>query len=273
MAVIQETLFTDDNFVGESKNGFLRAKEFARALAQRDLDIRFNMEMRVTDVTRELLSDLKRVGLNTINLGVESGSQSMLDRWKKGITVDDSIRAIRTAESVGVNFNVNYILLDAYTTISELFESYIFLKKMRIVERTEEFFDLFTNEMGVIHGTCLSKSMENTDLLLPYKMQLATPEEQKLLDDFHPVYSYRFTDPHIEVFVKNNRHRTQKAEMIIRNQPPEVAYSKGFRHFCFKLFSMSVESAERYEIIIDTLDKEMEQFCKIRNISCFEQVK
>lgn len=264
---ISHFIFTDDNFIGSSKAGILRAKDFVQALNERHLPIQFSMEMRVTDVSRDLLTDLLGVGLKTINLGVESGSQSMLDRWKKGIKVEDSIRAIQIAESLGVQYNINFILVDAYTTMTELMESYTFLKKIRAVERSDVFFHLFTNELGVIDGTNLAHSMESTNLLASYKVRLSTPEEQRLLNYYHPIYSYRFTDPRVRAFAENNRHWTSIVEDIMASLPFEDSNSRGFRLFCFKLFSMSIRAAENMDIICDELDAEIGQFCKIRNIS------
>ena len=110
--------FTDDNFIGGSKHGNERAYMFVDELKKRNIPIRFNMEIRVTDATRDLLSALKSVGLYHVNMGIESGSQSMLDRWKKGIYVQDSINAIQIVEAVGLRYNINYILVDAYTTFA-----------------------------------------------------------------------------------------------------------------------------------------------------------
>lgn len=259
--------FTDDNFIGGSKHGNERAYMFVDELKKRNIPIRFNMEIRVTDATRDLLSALKSVGLYHVNMGIESGSQSMLDRWKKGIYVQDSINAIQIVEAVGLRYNINYILVDAYTTFDELLESYEFIKKTRAIEKSDEYFHIFTNELGVIHGTPIASEMKSSGLLFPKKMCRATPEEQEILDHYHPMYSYSFVDPRVDCFITNNRYWTNIVARIIENISDAEIYSRGFRRFCFRLFTLSIRAAKEKDIIFDDLSTEIESYCTFKGIS------
>ena len=259
--------FTDDNFIGGSKHGNERAYMFANELKKRNIPIHFNMEIRVTDVSRDLLSILKSVGLYHVNMGIESGSQSMLDRWKKGIHVQDSLNAIQIVEALGLSYNINYILVDAYSTFDELLESYEFLKKTRAAEKSDEFFHIFTNEIGVIHGTPMAREMESSGLLFPKKMRRATLEEQEILDRYHPMYSYSFVDPQVDCFITNNRYWTDIVADIMSRISDTDIFSRGFRRFCFKLFTLSISAAKEKRIIFDDLSAEINSYCAFKGIS------
>lgn len=79
----------DDTFCIDRNRTFRFLEELK---AQKDLNMVWGMETRVNLVDEEMIAALKRAGCIQMDLGVESGSQEMLDRVKKGIRVEDVIR-------------------------------------------------------------------------------------------------------------------------------------------------------------------------------------
>lgn len=72
-----------------------------------------SMFARATDVLRktdEELLRLKAMGLDRLCLGLESGSDEVLSFHKKGHSVNDSIRACKKLERLGISYSV-YIML------------------------------------------------------------------------------------------------------------------------------------------------------------------
>ncbi len=62
---------------------------FADGLEQRQLEIRFMIQARVDLLARhEIVNPMVRAGLDTVWMGVESGSQKIMDAMAKGITVE-----------------------------------------------------------------------------------------------------------------------------------------------------------------------------------------
>ena len=91
-------LFYDDNFTHRRE----RVELLCRALLDRGVQIRWRCYSRVNAVDRELLALMCRAGCAEIVFGVESGSQNTLDRVHKGITVAQSLEAVRLCAEAGI---------------------------------------------------------------------------------------------------------------------------------------------------------------------------
>jgi len=98
------------------------------------LDINWSVYSRVDTINPRMLRLMKEAGCSWICFGVESGSQTILDRIKKRITVAQSKEAVKMAKEAGINVLVSFILglpgedsLTASQTVGlakELFSNY-----------------------------------------------------------------------------------------------------------------------------------------------------
>ena len=96
---VREFFIQDDNFTIHRK----RALEFCRLLDDSGLRIKYKISSRVDYLDDELMKALKRSGCYRIYLGVESGSQAMLDYLEKGITVEQTREAFRFGRANGID--------------------------------------------------------------------------------------------------------------------------------------------------------------------------
>lgn len=95
--------FNDELFVSNKK----RMLDFAPRI--KELQLIWDGQARVNFVDYELLSILKDAGCVGIGLGIESGSQKILDNMKKGITVKQIESAMLTARKLGMYVKVQLI--------------------------------------------------------------------------------------------------------------------------------------------------------------------
>ena len=79
-----------------------RVKEFCRELTARKLKISWICGARVDSITPEILKTMKRSGCWMIGYGIESGSQEILDRVKKNITLKKIKQAVKWAKQAGL---------------------------------------------------------------------------------------------------------------------------------------------------------------------------
>jgi radical SAM superfamily enzyme YgiQ (UPF0313 family) len=112
--------FQDDNFFYDGNEGYRRAEKLADLLIGQKTRIRFSIQCRASDISQDLFGYLKKAGLYKVFIGLESGSQDVLDRYNKGTTVNDNEKAINILENEGVRCQPGYILFDPYTTKKEL---------------------------------------------------------------------------------------------------------------------------------------------------------
>lgn len=90
--------FLDDTFTYDKNWVF----ELCDEIKKRGLKIRWSCLTRVDNVSEDLLKEMKKAGCSKIELGIESGSQRVLDYMKKGITVEQIKNAFRLAKKVGI---------------------------------------------------------------------------------------------------------------------------------------------------------------------------
>ncbi|MDD1743999.1 MAG: B12-binding domain-containing radical SAM protein [Methanomassiliicoccales archaeon] len=91
-------IFDDDLFAGDPK----RIIGFCDLLTSQGMDIKWNCEIRAKDITRELVKKMKGAGCEELLLGVESGSQRMLDKLCKGVRVEKIVEAFEIAHQEGI---------------------------------------------------------------------------------------------------------------------------------------------------------------------------
>ncbi len=87
-------LFDDDSFV-VPRHVIQIAREIQRRNLKIELGVRGIRVNEIQKMTDDEIRLLQEVGMTNLHIGVESGSQRMLDLMKKGITVQDSIEINR----------------------------------------------------------------------------------------------------------------------------------------------------------------------------------
>jgi anaerobic magnesium-protoporphyrin IX monomethyl ester cyclase len=87
-----------------------RIAELCEEIINRKLKIRWVAGTRVDMVTKELLLKMKEAGCISMWYGVESGTQTVLDEMRKGITVEQTIKAFNWTKEVGLKPDPNVVL-------------------------------------------------------------------------------------------------------------------------------------------------------------------
>ncbi|MFB6089244.1 MAG: radical SAM protein, partial [Candidatus Aenigmatarchaeota archaeon] len=71
-----------------------KAREICEEIIERGLDIGWSCRTRVDQVDNKILKLMKRAGCRLILYGIESGNQEILDKEHKGITLDETKKAL-----------------------------------------------------------------------------------------------------------------------------------------------------------------------------------
>lgn len=102
---IEEFLFWEEVFCLD-KN---RVREFCRALLDSGLRVRWAATTRIGSLDAATLAQMKEAGCYLIGLGIESGSQEILDAAKKQQTLGDIRRAVRLAQEAKIQTMGHFI--------------------------------------------------------------------------------------------------------------------------------------------------------------------
>lgn len=126
--------FVDSTF--EDPGGAPFAKQrianIAQGILDRDMQIYYNCCMQSKnwkEEDRPLLNLLYKSGLEKVLIGIESGSQIGLDRWKKKSTVEDNKRAIRLVRESDIYVAFGFIAFHPWATFDEVRENNLFLRE------------------------------------------------------------------------------------------------------------------------------------------------
>ena len=156
---VKTVYFTDEEFVGYDKKRLLSLINGIKELiysGRIDKTFSFFSSTSVKclkSLENELeffLNELKDIGCKGFFLGIESCSQSQLDRYCKGVTVEDNSFILRLLEKAEITADVGYILFDPLVTKEELIENIEcilssplkdnvsrYIKKLRLIPHTK----------------------------------------------------------------------------------------------------------------------------------------
>jgi anaerobic magnesium-protoporphyrin IX monomethyl ester cyclase len=119
--------FRDPNLTFDRK----RAHEFADLLLRNNIDIRWGMEARTDHLDLDLLQVLFRAGLRSIEVGVESSNEHILQgNGRKAISRAQQEQVIERCHQLGIRVIANYTLGLPNDTIEGINETIRYAKKL-----------------------------------------------------------------------------------------------------------------------------------------------
>jgi radical SAM superfamily enzyme YgiQ (UPF0313 family) len=125
---VREVEFLDDTFTLDRR----RAREISREIVREGLDISWTASSRVNTFDLETGREMKRAGAHTIYFGIESGSQKILDLIGKGITVEQSISAVKSAKKAKLRALGSFIIGFPEETEDDIRRTIDFSKKVGV---------------------------------------------------------------------------------------------------------------------------------------------
>lgn len=159
-------IFNDDQFLVKGKKSLEYVEEFATALEDRKLEITFDLMCRADTVTRPVMRRLQSVGLQRVFLGLESFDPKQLERYQKGISVRQNLRALRILKTEKIDMIASVILADAYTTLFDLLKQFAVLFQLtRRYFNSKECQISVNKKLEVYRGSKVYKEYEEKGLL------------------------------------------------------------------------------------------------------------
>ncbi|MBK6695711.1 MAG: radical SAM protein [Myxococcales bacterium] len=117
----------DDTFTTNKK----RVVELCRAIRARGLNFLWSCDTRVDLLTDELLKEMRLAGCQRLSLGVESGSQRILDAIEKKITVQEILTSTELAKRYGIKVRYYMMLGNRGETAESFAETLGFLQRAK----------------------------------------------------------------------------------------------------------------------------------------------
>jgi len=120
---IQYVRFFDEVFIGSK----IRIKSLCEAMIEEKLDIFWWCQTQVRLIDEDLLRMMKKAGCIEIAYGVESGSDTMLNDMKKGISADIIRDVLEATDRSGIRISLNLLAGTPAETVETLKETRDFL--------------------------------------------------------------------------------------------------------------------------------------------------
>ncbi|OLN29405.1 B12-binding domain-containing radical SAM protein [Desulfosporosinus metallidurans] len=180
--------FYDATFVYPNPSGRQWVREICEEIIKRDIHVTFEINCRAdsfTGIDDDLVPLLKKAGLKSVFVGLESGSEDVLSHYNKKVSVNQNIYVMEILKRHGIQSTTNgFIMLNPFITLNGLKDSANFLLK---VEQCT-YWNL-SQKIQLFPGINLTKDLKNMGLLLDtYKHT--------------EVYAYKFKDPRVEVLAE-----------------------------------------------------------------------
>jgi len=123
---VKAFMFCDDLFTVNKTRVF----EFCNKVINQQLNILWRASSRVDTIDEEMLVIMKRSGCVGISFGLESGSQKVLESIGKGITVEQSKKAVRLMKKVGIPISSPFMIGAPVESVETIKETVNFIKEM-----------------------------------------------------------------------------------------------------------------------------------------------
>lgn len=135
-------------FIG--KTGPARIRELIELLKTHLPNLQICVETRASSIIRyaSLLESFKFAGLVRINMGIESGSQKILDKMNKCTKVEDNILATKILRDLDIDYSYGFMMITPWCMDEDIEQNASLLEKIGKIELHK-----FFHEMTLIPGT------------------------------------------------------------------------------------------------------------------------
>ena len=175
-------MFNDDLLVGGTPAMQTWAEELADRIVAEVPGLELWGMTRADAVRPQLFSKLRDAGFTAIFVGVESASDDVLRRFRKGTRARTNERAIQVLKEVGIRPELGFIMLEPHMTWGDVRKNLDFLERADCFTRHN-----LTNRLNIYHGAPLyHAAVEARDV---------DPS-----DDLTERYPYDFDDPLVKVY-------------------------------------------------------------------------
>lgn len=218
----------DDLFTANKE----RVKAFCEVIKKRNLKFAWSIFSRVNTIDEELLEIMKDAGCIAVSFGIESGSQEMLKRVRKGITLDQARKAVEACRKTGMRSHASFMVGLPGETLETLAETKAFQQELGI-------------EYGY-HFLCPFPGTTVREDLNDYDLEILTDDWNRYDADSPIVRTSGLTPDQMEAFVEESyvKIRQDWDDLKARHErgeslPEEAMQIEGYRkmEFIFKVLS------------------------------------
>lgn len=186
----------DDLFITNNTDSHNRAIRIAKLLLEREIDIEYKAQLRIDSFSiqdYDKIIFLRNSGLKSVFIGVESGSNEILDEYNKRLNLNQCIDMLQMYHKAGIQVNAGNILASPNSTLKSISESIRGFSQMGL---SYLFFRRITFRAHVFPGTPIEKRLicenrlENKPRYLPRSYRFSDSRINTLVNMFESMMPY-----------------------------------------------------------------------------------
>lgn len=203
---VRKIYINDDSYILPSPKSRSRAMDIANGLQGKKINVEYKAQFRIDSFSLQdfrVLKALRASGLRSVFLGIESGSNRILEEYDKRITVEQCIDTLNMYHRAGIQVNAGNILASPESTLAEIRDSIKGFQKMGIAFM---FFRRVTFRAHVFPGTLLEQRLQSENRLdkkpryLPRDYTFLDPRIGEVVDIFERAMPSFLQDVGTELF-------------------------------------------------------------------------
>lgn len=197
---IRNFMFVDPTFEDPGEKGKRRIAKIAELIIKENLNITFIINVRAEDwkeKDEDLLKMLFQAGLESITVGIESGSRKNLDLYNKRANLEDVARFVAMTKKYNIYLIYGFIMFNPYTTLEDLEENNEFLHKLGL----SFLMGAYYIRLKAFPGTPLYERMREDGYVIPKET------------DQYTLYDYKYENSE----VKKLAEKMQEVESLTDN--------------------------------------------------------
>lgn len=108
-------------------------RNICEEILNRNLEIQFRFSTKPSLLLDNIdqMNILRKAGLTTVDIGIDSGITRFHEMYRTGSTVQDCIEALKYLHGNSLSFDTGFIFYDPYLTIEEVKENLLFLEEVK----------------------------------------------------------------------------------------------------------------------------------------------
>ena len=283
---IRHFVFHDDNFLVKNKQKNIdRLIKLEKEIKERDLEhIGITIKCCPTEADADVFSILKRIGLVRVFLGIESSSDAVISSFNRRQHINDSIKALKICEDLGISVQFNLMVLNPSATFETMRNDIKFLKNHISYPfnfyRTEIYagtpLEQMMMEEGRVWGNYLARSytMPNERLnffnLIFIKVfykrcwnQNSIMLKSTGLEHWAAMLNHHYKDFNVRPLVDKimkARIKLNKSSIYFLNRLIDLAEDCGTQIKINEIMLEESENLKEFEQLFDSLEKEIDGF-------------
>ena len=265
----------DDNFLVQSKENIARIKELCILAKKRGLAFKFSITVRANDVvrSRELLIQLKEIGLQYLFIGIESFLERQLDLYQKGTTPQENIEALNLAYELGIKTDIGFLAFDPYVTLDEI------VRNVRTLMNTSYFSNFYEggyllsmySALSPVYGSDMRESLERDGLITKDNPYCFVHQNVKRCYELMKIWADKIYRVNLKYYMILKAKDTGAHDLAARLYDAKKGFSILDAQFLLQL----CEDVKNDSVCLDDFEAYLEPWlAKLETFKvCFEQAK